>query len=117
MKEKIYELLKKIDDMKVEKYDTAEENRIFLKKLYLDEAYRNGSITLRLTITEDNGIPQTLAVMTADNGRDLDNDTGDYAHWARRIRKAGRYILIAAACAWLLATARAILTFRRRQRR
>ena len=41
MKEKIYELLKKIDDMKVEKYDTAEENRIFLKKLYLDEAYRN----------------------------------------------------------------------------
>ena len=84
---------------------------------HIDEAYRNGSITLRLTITEDNGIPETLAVMTADNGRDPDNDTGDYAHWARRIRKAGRYILIAAACAWLLATARAILTFRRRQRR
>ena len=41
MREKIYELLKKIDDMKFEKYDTAEENRIFLKKLYLDEAYRN----------------------------------------------------------------------------
>ena len=41
MKEKIYELLKKIDDMKFEKYDTAEENRIFLKKLYLDEAFRN----------------------------------------------------------------------------
>ncbi len=41
MKEKIYELLKKIDDMKVEKYDTTEENRIFLKRLYLDEAYRN----------------------------------------------------------------------------
>lgn len=41
MREKIYELLKKIDDMKFEKYDTAEENRIFLKKLYLDEAFRN----------------------------------------------------------------------------
>ena len=41
MRKKIYNLLKKIDDMKVEKYDTAEENRIFLKRLYLDEAYRN----------------------------------------------------------------------------
>ncbi len=41
MREQIYELLKKIDDMKFEKYDTAEENRIFLKRLYLDEAFRN----------------------------------------------------------------------------
>ncbi|MCR4953470.1 MAG: hypothetical protein K6A43_05285 [Treponema sp.] len=44
MREKIYELLKKIDDMKFEKYDTAEENRIFLKRLYLDEAFRNQMI-------------------------------------------------------------------------
>ena len=41
MREQIYELLKKIDEMKFEKYDTAEENRIFLKRLYLDEAFRN----------------------------------------------------------------------------
>ena len=44
MREQIYELLKKIDDMKVAKFGVDETNRVFLKRLYLDESYRNEKI-------------------------------------------------------------------------
>lgn len=44
MREQIYELLKKIDDMKVAKFGVDETNRVFLKRLYLDESYRNEMI-------------------------------------------------------------------------
>ncbi|MCR4938722.1 MAG: hypothetical protein K5930_01275 [Treponemataceae bacterium] len=44
MRDKIYELLKKINDMNIEKFGIAEENIAFLKIMYTDEAYLNSVI-------------------------------------------------------------------------
>ena len=38
---KIYDLLKKIDDFKIEKFGLDKENRILLKRLLLDESFLN----------------------------------------------------------------------------
>ena len=46
MDAKIYELLKKIDLFKIEKFGLSKKNRIYLKKLLLDEDFLNEQIKI-----------------------------------------------------------------------
>lgn len=46
MDAKIYELLKKIDILKIEKFGLSKKNRIYLKRLLLDEDFLNEQIKI-----------------------------------------------------------------------